>query len=189
MYALRERDSLFEFFVLPEYQQKATVIFQQVLDFTKVKYLESQTNVPLMTQMVYEFGKYIYSDVILFEDECETKLQRPELVFRLRQPGEMVFGKPEKETGKYVLLYQNEIVADGGFQTYYNPPFADIYMEVAPAHFRKGYGTYILQEIKKVCYATGKIPAARCDLDNLASRATLHKAGLRPCGYMLTASV
>jgi hypothetical protein len=36
-------------------------------------------------------------------------------------------------------------------------------------------------------YLMGRIPAARCNASNAASRATLQKAGLLPCARVLTA--
>jgi hypothetical protein len=44
---------------------------------------------------------------------------------------------------------------------------------------------FILQEVKKACYLAGRVPAARTGLDNVASGATLQKAGLRVSGFML----
>jgi hypothetical protein len=34
-------------------------------------------------------------------------------------------------------------------------------------------------------YVTGRVPAARCSVQNLGSRATLTKAGMRLCGFLL----
>ncbi len=56
-------------------------------------------------------------------------------------------------------------------------------MEVKEDSRRKGYGAYILQELKKESYKSGRIPAARCNIINKVSKATLLKAGLRVCGY------
>ena len=68
---------------------------------------------------------------------------------------------------------------------HYNPPFGDIYMEVDETRQRRGYGSYLIQELKRVCYEMGRIPAARCNVANAASRAALQKAGLLPCARML----
>jgi GNAT superfamily N-acetyltransferase len=84
---------------------------------------------------------------------------------------------------------QGEIVATGGFMLHYNMPFADLYMEVAADRRRRGYGSFLLQEVKKACCRAGRVPAARCGQENAASRATLIKAGLRICGAMLIGRV
>ena len=62
-------------------------------------------------------------------------------------------------------------------------------MEVQKDCRKRGYGAYILQEIKKICYQQGRVPVARCNLNNKASQATLKKAGMQVCGFMLTGSL
>ena len=54
---------------------------------------------------------------------------------------------------------------------------------------RRGYGSYLIQELKRVAYEMGKVPAARCDATNSASRASLQKAGLLPCARMLSGTL
>ncbi len=54
---------------------------------------------------------------------------------------------------------------------------------------RKGLGSFILQELKKACYLSGRVPAARTSIQNKASRAALLKAGLRICGFMLKGDI
>jgi len=47
----------------------------------------------------------------------------------------------------------------------------------------------LLQEVKKECYLSGRVPAARCNIENKASMYTLLRAGLKVAGYMLTGRV
>jgi GNAT superfamily N-acetyltransferase len=84
---------------------------------------------------------------------------------------------------------RGELIASGGFLLHYNKPFADLYMEVRADRRRCGYGSFLIQELKRECYLAGRVPAARCNKDNLASRATLRKAGLRECGLVLLGRV
>ena len=72
------------------------------------------------------------------------------------------------------------IVATGGILTHYNPPYGDLYMEVDPAHRRQGLGSFLIQELKRTAYATGRVPAARCNVANTASRATLQRPACCP---------
>ena len=58
-------------------------------------------------------------------------------------------------------------------------------MEVREDFRGRGMGSFPLQEVKKACYLAGRVPAARCDIKNVASRSTLSKAGLRVSGFML----
>ena len=62
-------------------------------------------------------------------------------------------------------------------------------MEVAEPARRQGFGSYLVQEVKRVCYEAGKRPAARCDPANVGSRRTLEKAGLLVCGRLLVGEV
>jgi len=87
------------------------------------------------------------------------------------------------------LELKGEVVATGGFARHYNMPFADLYMEVREDSRRKGLGSYILQELKKACYLAGRVPVARCNILNQASRAALLKAGLKVCGFMLKGEI
>ena len=50
-------------------------------------------------------------------------------------------------------------------------------MEVAEAFRKRGLGCYLVQELKRVCYEQGSVPAARCSPTNIPSRKTLQKAG------------
>ena len=80
---------------------------------------------------------------------------------------------------EHTILPAGVIVAAGGLLYHYNPPYGDIYMEVAASHRRCGYGSYLVQELKRTAYELGKIPAARCNVANEASRRTLQKAGFK----------
>jgi GNAT superfamily N-acetyltransferase len=81
------------------------------------------------------------------------------------------------------------VAATGGILFHYNPPYGDIYMAVAEPFRRRGYGSYLVQELKRTCYGMGKIPAARCNASNAASRATLQKAGFLPCARILSGQI
>jgi GNAT superfamily N-acetyltransferase len=76
-------------------------------------------------------------------------------------------------------------VATGGLAFHYNPPYGDIYLEVAAAQQRKGLGSYLVQELKRLCYEMGCVPAARCNQGNVGSRRTLQRAGMFPCARIV----
>ena len=106
----------------------------------------------------------------------------------LRQPTSLFPGQHEPE-GDFVIEASGDVVATGGFLCQHNPPYGDIYMEVAEPARRQGFGSYLVQELKRICYQSGKKPTARCDATNMASRLTLQKAGLLPCGRFLVGNV
>ena len=76
-------------------------------------------------------------------------------------------------------------MATGGIYLHYNLPYGDISMEVDEQYWRLGYGSYLVQELKRIGYEMGRIPAARCNVTNTASRATLQRAGFLPCARIL----
>jgi RimJ/RimL family protein N-acetyltransferase len=43
--------------------------------------------------------------------------------------------------------------------------------------------------LKKEIYRMGRVPAARCNISNRASKATLLKAGFTPCGFRLKGTI
>ena len=186
---LADRDAIFEFYVLPVYRKYSSFLFEELIKVSASKYIECQTNDIQLTTLLYEFGHQIYSETILFEDQITTFHQDESLLFRQRQHGDNVFGKVPADEGEYVLIKDGEIIADSGFLLHYNHPYADLYMETAKKHRNKGYASFILQELKKECYLAGRVPAARCNIKNKASKAALIKAGMRVCGYMLIGKI
>jgi GNAT superfamily N-acetyltransferase len=182
---IKDRDTIFEFYLIPAYRKHASALFRELLAVSRVAYLECQTNDALMSAMLYEFATNISADVVLFADHAATGRRIPGAEVRPAREGDKMFEHSNEPEGDYVLETGGEIVATGGFLRHYNMPFADLYMEVRPDSRNKGYGALLLQEVKIACYLAGRVPAARCNIANPASRATLIKAGMRVCGFML----
>lgn len=180
-----DRDTVFEFYLIPAFRWSSSPIFDRLLRVSGAKYLECQTNDAQMSAMLYEFSQNISADVALFQDHGFTGLNVPGAVVRPRRERDRLFEHHAEPEGDYVVERGGEILASGGFLLHYNRPFADLYMEVRPDSRRKGYGSFLLQEVKKACYLAGRVPAARCGIGNHASRPTLLKAGMRLCGFML----
>ena len=119
---------------------------------------------------------------MLFADAFTSNLACPAGEFRHSKPADGIEDEWLVEAG-------GKVVASGGFLCHYNPPYGDIYMQVSETTRRQGFGSYFVQEVKRVCYEAGKKPAARCNADNVASRKTLEKAGMLPCGRLLVGKV
>jgi GNAT superfamily N-acetyltransferase len=183
------RDTVFEFYVVPAFRKLSSPVFAELLSASGATYIECQSNDLLLSSMLYEFSRNIVADTVLFEDHTVTELVVPGAVVRPRRDDERAFAHQLEPVGDCVLETRGEIVATGGFLTHYNPPFADLYMEVRPDCRGRGYASFILQEVKKACYLAGRVPAARCPITNGASRAALLKAGMKVCGFMLTGHV
>jgi GNAT superfamily N-acetyltransferase len=184
------RDAVFEFYVIPAYRRQASGLFQALLRKSKAKHVECQSNDPLLSAMLYEFTNAIRSDVVLFADDVVTALPVPVGArFRRFVADEPVFKHKSEPVGDFVIELDGAAVATGGFLRHYNPPFADLYMEVSKDMRRRGLGSLLLQEVKRECYREGRVPAARCSMRNAASRATLLRAGFRVAGFMLAGDV
>lgn len=186
---LADRDAVFEFFILPAFRKMASLLFSELLLASKVPFIECQSNEPLLSSLLYTFAENIQSDAVLFSDSIITDYPNPGALFRPRQEEDILFEHQMEPVGEYVLEMQGGIVATGGYLLHYNIPFVDLYMEVCEDHRRKGLGCFLLQELKKECYRGGRVPAARCHIQNKASQATILKAGLKVCGFMLIGTV
>jgi GNAT superfamily N-acetyltransferase len=186
---IEDRDTIFEFYVIPAFRNLAPLVFEELLKTTGVSYVESQTNEPFLTSFAYTHGTHLSSDTILFLDDRVTHLQPKGALFRRRIDGELIFKHYAEPQGDFVVERLGEVVATGGFLLHYNMPFADIYMEVREDSRRKGIGSFLVQEIKVQCYLAGRVPAARTGSNNIASKSTLLKAGLEVAGHMLLARV
>jgi hypothetical protein len=53
-------------------------------------------------------------------------------------------------------------------------------MSIAEPFRRRGLGAILVQELKRVCYEMGSVPAGQCNVENAASQLTL--AASRVCG-------
>ncbi|MBI1930863.1 GNAT family N-acetyltransferase [Candidatus Poribacteria bacterium] len=179
------QDRLMEFYTLPDMRTSALPMFRELLDVSQATQIEAQTNIPLMLLMLYDCAKNITAENILFHDAFVTHLACPNGVFRHATPADH---GPHGDAD-WLIEANGAIVAWGGFLCHYNPPYGDVGMEVAVPYRRRGYGSYLVQEVKRICYEAGKKPAARCNPDNVGSRRTLQKAGFLPCGRLLVGEV
>jgi RimJ/RimL family protein N-acetyltransferase len=183
------RDAIFEFYLTPKNRKHSNNAFAMLIDVSGVKYIECQSNEHQLSSMLFEFSGHVSSDVILFEDDQFAFLNVPGATFRKKESSDQSFEHKSEPDGDYVIEADGEIVATGGFLLHYNFPFADLYMEVREDKRKKGYGSLIIQELRKACFDAGRVPAARCNINNKASKATLMKGGLKIAGYMLTGEI
>lgn len=186
---LADRDTIFEFYVSQPFRKHASLAFSEFIAASGAQFIECQSNDLLLSAMLYEFSHNISADAVLFKDHAVTEHKIPEVVFRARRADDSIFEHKIEPVGDYVLEIAGEVVATGGFALHYNMPFADLYMEVNAEFRRRGLGTFSIQELKRACYLAGRVPAARCSIQNQASRATLCKAGMKVAGFMLKGEV
>lgn len=186
---IEDRDTIFEFYVIPAFRNLAPLMFEELLKVTGASFVECQTNELFLTSFAYTHGTHLSSDTILFSDDRVTHHRPTGVLFRSKTDSDTIFEHHAEPKGNFVIERRGEVVATGGFLLHYNMPFADIYMEVREDCRRKGYGSFLVQELKVQCYLSGRVPAARTGSNNFASKATLLKAGLEVAGHMLLARV
>lgn len=176
-----EPGTLMEFFVLPPFRARASEFFQALVVAGGATRMEAQSNMPLMDAMLRAHTAAPIADRTLFSDGGDPGLVRSDVVFRRAATTEREFaGDPNQ----WVLVGEAGIVARGGYLCHYNPPYADVFMSVEEAFRGRGYGAFLVQEIKRACRADGRLPAARCQVENVASRRTLERAGFVVVGEL-----
>lgn len=174
------KPTICEFYLLPQARTRAFELFEALLRSTVPHAIEVQSNDMLVTAMLHAFATDVKSDSILFHDGWTTQWQPPGAIFRQAD-----FAESNPDEGDWVVEFEGRIAARGGLLFHYNRPYGDVFMSVAEPCRRRGLGSYLVQEIKRIAYETGNIPSARCNPRNLASRHTLQKAGFVPCAHML----
>lgn len=186
------RDVVKEFHVRPALRPWALPLFRRLLEASVARWIEAQTNDALLLQMLHECGADLASDTILFADLATTTL-KPPAGAALRRVTETdrarMFPHATEPVGEWGIEREGEIVATGGLFFHYNPPYGDVFMEVASPWRRRGIGSYLVQELKRIAYEMDRTPGARCRESNVASRRTLERAGMFPCARVVRARV
>jgi GNAT superfamily N-acetyltransferase len=185
------KDTITEFYVLPIHRGTSLHLFRRLIEVSQAKNIEAQTNDILLTLMLFDCATTIERHAVVFRDGFTTNLTVPGATFRKTAEAEKghIFPHSTEPIGDWLIEADGQIAATGGILFHYNIPYGDIYMEVAEPFRRRGYGSYVVQELKRTAYEMGKIPAARCNATNAASRATLQKAGMLPCARVLVGAI
>jgi len=183
--------TVYEFYVLPQHRRHMFDLFSALLTSSGAMEIETQSNDPLLTTMLHTFAPTTSSESILFHDKLTTTHTLPDTLFRKVTPEDAPrIAQQNLDSGAtWLVEIGGVIAATGGILFHYNRPYGDIFMSVAESFRRRGVGTYLVQELKRVCYEGGSVPAARCNPKNTASRQTLQRAGFVPCGHILKGTV
>jgi GNAT superfamily N-acetyltransferase len=186
-----DKPTIFELYILPEYRSRAFDIFEALVAASSARFLKIQSNDLLQSVMLHTYARDVQSDAIVFQDRLTTALPSMGATMHCLMPEGHIRHCMQAQDGgpEWRLELNGETVATGGILFHYNRPFGDIYMDVPEAHRRRGFGAYIVQELKRAAYQLGAIPGARCNPGNIASRKTLQKAGLVPYANILTGTL
>lgn len=180
--------TLFEFYVQPECRTNLVDAFETLHRASGADRILAQTNDAFLIPLLHLCATDVVSEKLVFNDQLTTTLPAPDAVFRPATPADAVrmFPHHREPVGSHVLECGGALAATGGIAFHYNRPYGDIFLEVAAPFRRRGLGSYLVQELKRVCREQGSVPCARCDTDDIASRRTAQKAGLVPCAHLLT---
>ena len=187
----KDNPTLFEFYVVPEQRVRVFDLFEALLVTSNSRFLEIQSNEPLLDVMLHAYAHEIVSQKIVFQDGATTTIESGGAFLRQVTSSEETRNHIEHRQGgpEWLLELNGNVVGKGGILFHYNVPYGDIYMEIDESFRRKGFGSYLVQELKRVAYEIGAVPCARCDTKNVASRRTLQRAGFVPFAHMLKASL
>ena len=183
--------TIFEFYVLPLYRGSAFKLFEAFLEVCGARLMEIQSNDALLAVMLHTYARDIRSEKIVFRDGVTTATESNGAMLEpITSEADTRRAIAARQGGpEWRLQFGNETVATGGILFHYNPPYGDIYMDVAEPFRRRGFGAYLVQELKRLAYGLDSIPGARCSPDNTASRLTLQKAGFVPYAHMLHGAI
>ena len=187
----KDKPTIFEFYLLPEHRGRGFDLFEALLTASGARFMEIQSSDVLLTVMLHTYMRDIWSEKIVFHDSITTALPANGTIVQRLTSGQETWDAVAQRQGgaEYQLLLDGAIVATGGLMFHYNVPYADIYMETVEPLRRRGFGSYLVQELKRCAYELGSIPCARCNPANVASRQTLQKAGLVPFAHILNGSI
>jgi GNAT superfamily N-acetyltransferase len=177
--------ALYEFYVIPTERLRLFELFRTLLAACRPVSIEVQSNDALATNMLHAFASNVTSEAILFHDKVTTTLVVPSATVREPTESEAPDADVEERQWRRIIEIDGQTAASGGVLFHYNRPYGDIYMDVQEPFRRRGIGSFLVQELKRLCYERGHVPAARCNTRNIASQRTLQRAGFVPCGHIL----
>jgi GNAT superfamily N-acetyltransferase len=186
-----DKPTIFEFFVRPEHRGRAFDLFEALLTASGARFMEIQSSDLLLSVMLHTYARDIQAEAIVFQDRLTTTLPAMGAVLHCGMPEKAIRRCIDERQGgpEWRLELNGETAATGGILFHYNRPYGDIYMDVAEPFRGRGFGSYLVQELKRLAYELGSIPAARCNPGNIASRKTLQKAGFVPCANILNGTI
>jgi GNAT superfamily N-acetyltransferase len=182
-----DKPTVFEFYVLPEWRGRAFELFEAFVAASGPRFFEVQTSDSLLTVMLLTYGCDFASESVVFHDGLTTALpsQGATLKRITSEKESALCFKARQGQSEWCIELEAKTVGTGGLTFHYNHPYCDVYMDIVETHRRRGLGAYFVQELKRIAYEMGGIPAARCNPANVASRRTLQKAGCVPFAHIV----
>jgi GNAT superfamily N-acetyltransferase len=184
----KDKPTIFEFFVLPPLRHRTIRLFWEFVTASGTRSVETQTNDLFLGILIQTFCPTVIAEAIVFKDGITTSISIPGTTVRAvtAADAEQIAARNLDSEAKWLVQLNNEIVGTGGILYHYNRPYGDIYMSIGEPFRRRGLGSFLVQELKRICYELGSVPAARCNVKNAGSQLTLQRAGFVPCGNIVT---
>jgi GNAT superfamily N-acetyltransferase len=173
------------------YRGHAFDLFETFVEASGARLMEIQSNDTVLAVMLHTYARDIWSERIVFADHLGTALPANGAVLRQVTSDEEVRGSIAERAGQaeWLLQVDGQSAGNGAILFHYNRPYCDLAMDIAEPFRRRGFGSYLVQELKRAAYQLGGLPCARCSPDNVPSRKTLQKAGLVPFAHILNGSI
>ncbi|HVF39265.1 MAG TPA: GNAT family N-acetyltransferase [Gemmatimonadaceae bacterium] len=186
----RNRPTFYELYVTPDRRSRTYALFEAFLDATHPPAFEVQSSDVLSTTMALTFARDIATERVIFRDHSTTKHSLPGATLRCVTTAEDIQAAiaARQGGGEWLLELGGAVAGNGGILFHYNPPYGDVYVHVNEEFSGRGFGSFLVQELKRLCYELGAIPAARCDPTNTVSQRTLQRAGFLPYAHILIGS-
>jgi len=185
------KPTILEFYVLPDHRGRAFDLFEAFVEASGARLMEIQSSDALLAVMLHAYAHETTSEAIVFRDGFTTALPaNGALVQPLTSDEEVRTSIVRRQGGpEFLLQVDGSPAGKGGILFHYNPPYGDVYMEIEESFRGRGFGSYLVQELKRHAYEIGSIPAARCNRDNRPSRKTLQRAGFIPYAHILSGAI
>jgi len=193
-----DRTKVVEFFLLPQCRRHTVAAFDLFTRVTEATGVLARTNDTELVLLLHERTRDLVPSHYCFRDAEGTHYPVSGVKYRRITPNDLDLLTPIMTTSQgwpfeladrealatWIASHEGRVLEDeegiagiGAILRGYNPPFANIGMVVMKRARRRGYATYLVEELKRETYALGKIPRADCAHWNTASRSTLLRAG------------
>jgi len=187
----RDKPTIFEFYVQHMHRGRAFDLFEAFVESSGARLMEIQSNDTLLAVMLHAYARDIWTERIVFSDQLATALPANGAVLTQVTSDEEIRLSIAERAGQaeWRLQVEGQSAGNGAILFHYNRPYCDLAMDIAEPFRRRGFGSYLVQQLKRAAYQLGSVPCARCSPDNIASRKTLQKAGLVPFAHILNGTI
>jgi GNAT superfamily N-acetyltransferase len=203
---VNDENQLLNFFLHPQFMSHGVDILSQFLKAHKIGQAVLGTNNPVAMTMALQLQQKVIPHTYLFHDAFDGIAAKTEGTFGAAEVGELndliefyhyAIGAPKDWLQNYLgdLLAKGEVYALKNGEHYLgacevrssqtNDRVADVGMVVSPDHRRKGLGTYLLGQAKRIAKENKKQAICSCEVDNLGSKKSIEKNGFVSMHQML----